>query len=319
MNDVAKNLGEVIIYQDGDTPVLEVKLEQGTVWLSQQQMAKLFDTSRTNVVEHIQHIYDEGELDEDATSRNFRQVRTEGSRKVTRELPFYNLDMIISLGYRVKSSTATKFRIWATKILREYTTKGAAINQKRLNQLGQYLDIISRSELAEIAGVGEVIGQYVHALRLLEEFDENTLSEPKGRKSEWQLTYDDARKFLAGLRIGEKFNDNFASERSEHFQGIVAGLYQTFDGKELYQSVEEKAANLLYQVVKDHPFFDGNKRSAAALFIYFLAGSGVRHDVNSNGLAAITLMTALSQPSEKEQIILLIRNFLDSSQNDTYK
>lgn len=313
MSDAPKNLGEVIIYQDGDTPVLEVKLQQNTVWLSQAQMVELFQSSKANVSEHIKNIFDDKELSAEATVRKFRTIQIEGSRKVEREIEYYNLDMIISLGYRIKSKVATRFRLWATGVLRDYTVKGVAVNQKRLEQLGKVLDIVSRSDIAEVAGVGEVVGQYVHALYLLEEYDENTLSEPKGRKSDWKLTYNDARNFLDTLKNNEGFNDNFASERSDHIKGIVAGLYQTFDSNELYESVEEKAANLLYQVVKDHPFFDGNKRSGAALFIYFLAKNGIKHDINSNGLAAITLMTALSKPSEKEQIILLIRNFLDGS------
>lgn len=313
MSEESQNLGQVLIYQDGDMPVLEVKLEQDTVWLSQSQMVDLFGSSKANVSEHIKNIFDEGELDVSSTVRKFRTVQTEGNRKVEREIEYYNLDMIISLGYRIRSKIATSFRIWATSVLRDYTLKGIAINQKRLDQLNLALDIVSRSDIAEVAGVGDVIKRYVGALHLLEEFDKNTLSEPKGKKSEWQIDYTDAREFLDTLKNDAGFNANFASERNEQFKGIVAGLYQTFGGNELYVSVEEKAANLLYQVVKDHPFVDGNKRSGAALFVYFLARCAVKHDINSNSLAAITLMTALSKPTEKDQIILLIRNFLASS------
>lgn len=306
MNDNNK----VAIYQNGDDIELQVQLEDDTVWLTQIQMVELFDSSKANVSEHVKNIYDEGELRKGATVRKFRTVQIEGSRSVERDVEHYNLDMIISLGYRIKSKTATKFRIWATNVLKKYTLNGIAINQKRLDELNLMLEIVSRSEIAEVAGVSEIMKKYVGALHLLEAYDGNTLSEPDGDKESWQLTYDEARTFLDELKTNENFSDNFASERSEYLSGIVAGLYQTFDSEELYGNVQEKAANLLYQVVKDHPFFDGNKRSGAALFIYFLAKNNALRDINSNALAAITLMTALSKPNEKEQIVLLIRNFL---------
>ena len=306
MNDNNK----VAIYQNGDDIELQVQLEDDTVWLTQIQMVELFDSSKANVSEHVKNIYDEGELRKGATVRKFRTVQIEGSRSVERDVEHYNLDMIISLGYRIKSKTATKFRIWATNVLKKYTLNGIAINQKRLDELNLMLEIVSRSEIAEVAGVSEIMKKYVGALHLLEAYDGNTLSEPDGDKESWQLTYDEARTFLDELKTNENFSDNFASERSEYLSGIVAGLYQTFDGEELYGNVQEKAANLLYQVVKDHPFFDGNKRSGAALFIYFLAKNNALRDIHSNALAAITLMTALSKPNEKEQIVLLIRNFL---------
>lgn len=301
---------KIVIYQSDDNePEIQVKLENDTVWLNRTQLAELFGRDIKTIGKHINNSLAE-ELADISVVAKFATTATDGK---TYQTEHYNLDMILSVGYRVKSSEGIKFRIWANQKLKEYLVKGVAVNHKRLEQLGKMLDIVSRSDIAEVAGVGEVVGQYVHALYLLEEYDENTLSEPKGRKSDWKLTYNDARNFLDILKNIEGFNDNFASERSDHIKGIVAGLYQTFDSNELYESVEEKAANLLYQVVKDHPFFDGNKRSGAALFIYFLAKSGIKHDINSNGLAAITLMTALSNPSEKDQIILLIRNFLVSS------
>jgi len=302
---------KVAIYQKGDEIELRVQLDDETVWLSQAQMVELFDSSKANVSEHIKSIYAEGELHKESTVRKFRTVQVEGNREVEREIEFYNLDLIISLGYRIKSKVATQFRIWATKVLKDYTIKGVAVNQKRLEQLNTYIDIITRSEIAEVAGVGDIMKQYVGALHLLEAYDENTLTKPNGSKQRWQLTYRDAIKLLDELRASEGFGDNFARGQSGHFEGIVAGLYQTFDGEELYPTVEEKAVNLLYQVVKDHPFIDGNKRSAAALFIYFLAKNKVLHGINSNALAAITLIVALSDPQEKEQIILIIRNFLE--------
>jgi len=303
---------KIAIYHKGDEIELRVQLDDETVWLSQAQMVELFESSKANVSEHIKSIYAEGELDKESTVRKFRTVRMEGNREVEREIEFYNLDLIISLGYRIKSQVATQFRIWATRVLKDYTIKGAAINQKRLEQLGKYLEIVSRSEISEVAGVGELMKQYVDALRLLEQYDEGKLATPQGSDEKWQLTYDEARTFLDELKTSESFGDNFASERSQHFSGIVAGIYQTFDGKELYASVEEKAVNLLYQIVKDHPFVDGNKRSGAALFIYFLAKNSVLRDINSNTLAATTLLVALSKPEEKDQILLLIRNFFEN-------
>lgn len=305
--DEPKNLGEVIIYTDSATPRIEVRLEQDTVWLTQAQLVELYQSSKASVSEHITNIFDEGELTRNSVVRKFRTTASDGK---VYNVEHYNLDLIISLGYRIKSRVATQFRIWATNVLRDYILHGVAVNQQRLDELGTILEIVSRSDIAEIAGIGEIMKQYMVALRLLESYDDNTLTEPRGDRESWKLTYREARTFLDELKAGEGFGVNFASERNESLKGIVGGLYQTFDGNELYDSVQEKAANLLYQVVKDHPFVDGNKRSAAALFIYFLAKNNALRDINSNALAAITLMTALSHPSEKPQIILLIRNFL---------
>lgn len=297
---------EIAIYQ-AKNGAIEIQLDgkQQTIWATQAQIAEVFGIDRTRVTRHIANIFEDKEVDEKS---NVRKTHFANSDK---PVNLYSLDIVLAVGYRTNSKQAIQFRRWASDIIKSYMVKGVVVNEKRLQQLGVVLDIISRSEIAEVAGVGEVMKNYVGALHLLEEFDENSLSEPKGSSESWQLTYNEARKFLDTLRSDENFGDNFASERNEQFRGIVAGLYQTFGGKELYGSVEEKAANLLYQVVKDHPFFDGNKRSGAALFIYFLARNGALRNINSNTLAAVTLMTALSRPSEKEQIILLIRNFLN--------
>lgn len=299
---------KIVIYQSGnDAPELQVKLDNDTVWLNRAQLAELFGRDIKTIGKHINNALTE-ELDGISVVAKFATTATDGKIYQTEH---YNLDMILSVGYRVKSSEGIKFRIWANKTLKDYIVKGVVVNEKRLEQLGVMLDIVSRSEIAEVAGVGEVMKKYVGALHLLEAYDDDSLTEPRGDKENWQLTYGEAREFLDTLKVDESFGDNFAHERSEQFKGVVAGLYQTFGGDELYSSVQEKAANLLYQVVKDHPFLDGNKRSAAALFIYFLARNKSLRNINSNALTAITLMTALSQPSEKEQIILLIRNFLE--------
>lgn len=306
MKKTNQEQNKVIIYQNGNDIELQVQLENDTVWLSQAQLVQLFGRDQSVISRHIKNAIDEGEISNESNMQNMHIANSD------KPVTYYDLDTIISIGYRVKSPAGVQFRRWATKVLRTYTVKGVVVNEKRLQQLGMMLDIVSRSEIAEVAGVGKVMKNYVGALHLLEEFDKNSLNEPKGSSESWQLTYDEARKFLNTLRSDENFGNNFARERDQQFTGIVAGLYQTFGGEELYSSVEEKAANLLYQVVKDHPFFDGNKRSGAALFIYFLAHNKALRNINSNTLAAITLMTALSRPSEKEQIILLIRNFLEA-------
>lgn len=299
---------KVIIYQNGDDIELRVQLDHDTVWLNQAQLAELFGRDQSVISRHIKNAVKEGEINPKSNMQNMHIANSD------KPVAYHDLDTIISVGYRVKSPAGVQFRRWATKVLRTYTTKGVVVNEKRLEMLGLALDIVSRSEVTEVAGVGEVMKQYVGALHLLAEYDENTLGEPKGSHESWQLTYSEARKFLDELKTSENFGDNFANERSEHFQGVIAGIYQTFDGDELYPTVQDKAANLLYQVVKDHPFFDGNKRSGAALFIYFLAKNNALRDINSNALAAITLMVALSSPGEKDQIILLIRNFLEVSE-----
>jgi death-on-curing family protein len=217
--------------------------------------------------------------------------------------------MILAVGYRVKSSEGIKFRKWANGVLKSHILNGYSVNQERLVQLNQVLEIVSRSEIAEVAGVADVVKNYLGALDLLEAYDEDKLKMPKGKRPKWELTHNEAIKFIQNLPFYER-SANFGRERSDSFKGIVAGLYQTFGGHELYESTEEKAANLLYQIVKDHPFFDGNKRSAAALFIYFLSKNGSWR-VDSGTLAAMTLMVALSKPAEKDIMVKLVMNLLN--------
>lgn len=297
---------KIVIYQKGNNVELNVRLDGETVWLSRAQLAELFGRDVKTIGKHINNALTE-ELQGMAVVAKFATAATDGK---TYQTEHYNLEMILSVGYRVKSQEGIRFRIWASKTLKEYVLNGIVINQKRLDQLNKFVEVITRSDIAEVAGVGEMMKEYVHALHLLEAYDESKLKTPKGSKESWRLTYEEARSFLDTLREQEGFNDIFTKERDEHFKGIVAGLYQTFGGKELYSTVEEKAVNLLYQVVKDHPFFDGNKRGAAALFIFFLSKNKLAKNINSNTLAATTLLTALSEPQEHEQILLLIRNFL---------
>lgn len=303
--ELNKNKSEIVIYQAIDGS-LELNLDTGheTIWASQAQIATIFEIDRTRVTRHINNIIKDKEIDEKS---NVRKTHIANSDRPTK---LYSLDMILAVGYRTNSKQAIKFRRWASEVLKGYLINGIVINQKRLDQLNKFVEVITRSDIAEVAGVGEMMKEYVHALHLLEAYDESKLKTPKGSKESWRLTYEEARSFLDTLREQEGFNDIFTKERDEHFKGIVAGLYQTFGGKELYSTVEEKAVNLLYQVVKDHPFFDGNKRGAAALFIFFLSKNKLAKNINSNTLAATTLLTALSEPQEHEQILLLIRNFL---------
>lgn len=308
---------EILLYaaEDGATRV-DVRLEGETVWLTQAQLVQLFSSSKQNISNHIQNVYDEGELKPEATVRKFRTVRTEGTRQVTRDLTYYNLDMIISVGYRVKSATATKFRIWATERLKEYLVQGAAVNNRRLEQLGSVVQILQRSNDEVIGGVAEVLSQYLPSLQLLHHYDEGDLPTPEGTSPQWHLTYDEARRVIHELAAQFPQNTLFGQERGEGLATIVEALYQSFAGHELYASAEEKAANLLYLIIKDHPLADGNKRSAAALFVTFLSKNGLLQDgssqvaMSNSALAAITLMVAMSKPQEKELMITLVMNML---------
>ena len=308
--------GELVLYQGQNNEfTVEVRTEGDTVWLTQQQMAALYDTSRTNIVEHIQHIYAEKELEMDATCRIFRQVQNEGKRMVSREMLFYNLDMIISIGYRVNSKRATHFRRWATTVLKHHLIQGYSVNLNRLSQLNKVVEILSRSATPEIAGISFVLSAFTTGLQLLDSYDQQNLTKPSGSASDWVLTYESARAFVDSMCFGQE-SDLFGREKDDSFQATLGAIYQTFDGQEVYPSVEEKAANLLYLTVKNHSFIDGNKRIAAALFVYFLDGNKAlknasgRLRVTNETLAAMTLMIALSHPEEKATMCLLVMNML---------
>lgn len=305
--------GSIALYhRDDGSPSIKVRLEQNTVWLSQQQLAELFQVARTTVVEHIQHIYDEGELSEASTCRKFRQVRVEGQRRVTRTIPNYNLDMILSVGYRVKSKTATQFRIWATDRLRDYLVKGYAINQQRLDQIGRVVRILSRSSDELVAGAADVLSTYLPGLELLRDYDAGSISASPKATPRWTLTVGEARKVIARLRSAFPEDDLLGNERGGGLEAVIGSIYQSFGGHDLYPTVEEKAANLLYLTVKDHPLSDGNKRTGAALFVTFLDRNSMLKDergdprISSNALAALSLMVSMSNPKEKDVMIALI-------------
>ena len=296
----------IIIYRPVEGQAgIDVRVESETVWLSQRQMAALFETSRTNIVEHLGHIYAEGELEKEATCRDFRQVRQEGKRRVNRLVPHYNLDAIISVGYRVNSITTTQFRIWAAKLLRKCLVQKCSVNQNRLE-----------SEV----GLGEVLTYYLPSLRLLRDYDDGVITQQsEGRSPLWELGHEDAQAIIARLR--EEFPDDalLGVENGDGLQSVVATIYQSFAGQDLYPTLEEKAANLLYLVVKDHPLADGNKRSAAALFVEFLDRNAALYQadgtarVSNNALAAMTLMVAMSSPQEKDLMVALIQRMINTA------
>jgi len=308
--------GEIVVYQAEDgSPGLDVRLVDETVWLSQQQLTDLFQTTQQNVSLHLRNIYAEGELSEAPTHKDFLLVRQEGAREVTRSVAHYNLDAIISVGYRVKSELATRFRIWATGVLREHLVAGYTVNEQRLTQIGKGLEILQRADDELVSGVAELLARFTDGLELLDRFDHQSLAAPDGAVSDWEFTYPEARSVIDAMSFGTT-SELFGHERDGSFAGVIAGLYQTFGGNDLYPTAQEKAAHLLYLVVKDHCFSDGNKRIAAALFVYFLnqcgllIGSDGRPRIGNSTLAAITVMIAVSRPEEKDDMILLVRNLL---------
>ncbi|WP_439294500.1 RhuM family protein [Lonepinella sp. BR2882] len=319
------------IYQtkDGQTQV-EVRFEQDTVWLSQAQMAKVFDTSTDNIGLHLKNIFIENELDENRTTEDFSVVRQEGKRQVTRQVKHYNLDAIISVGYRVKSTSATQFRIWATQRLKDYLVKGYAINQKRLqqnaNELEQAIALIQKtaqsSELTLESGRGlvDIVSRYAQTFLWLQQYDEGLLIEPKTQQGGTLPTLEQARlglaEFKQQLMARGEASDLFGREREDGLSAILGNLEQTVFGEPAYPSIEAKAAHLLYFIVKNHPFSDGNKRSGAFLFVDFLHRNGRLYDelgqpvINQTGLAALTLLVAESDPKQKETLIRLIMHML---------
>jgi len=309
-------MDKIEIYKtpDGNTAI-SVKLENETVWLSQAQMAELFDTDRTSILRHIKNIYATGELSETSTCAIFAQVREEGKRTITRKIPFYNLDVIISVGYRVNSIRGTQFRIWANKILKDYIVKGHATNVRRLEELQQTIKIIRRAEnMLDAAQVLSVVESYTHALNLLDDYDHQRVFKPEGNKTTYQLDIQECRKFISSMKFASE-SELFGNEKDGSFAGSIGAIYQTFGGEDLYPTVQEKAANLLYFITKNHSFSDGNKRIAAAMFLYFLDKNNclLRNGekiISDNTLVALTIMIAESKPDEKEIMVNIIMQFL---------
>ncbi len=309
---------EIILFENQNVK-LEVNMKDETVWLNREQLAELFDRDVKTIGKHINNALKE-ELD-NSTVAKFATVQTEGNRKVTRDIEYYNLDMIISVGYRVKSQNGIIFRKWANKVLKDYMLQGYAVNQKRLEYLEKtvkLIDIANRidenlnnSDAQEIL---KVIGNYSKALDLLDDYDHRTLLKPKGNDSQKQIKYEDCLDVINKLRFNQE-SSLFAIERNNGLEAIINNIYQTFDNNDVYKSIEEKASNFLYMIVKNHVFIDGNKRIAATLFIYFLNYYDIlyradKQVIDNNTLTALTLLIAESNPKEKEIIIDLIMNFL---------
>ncbi|MBC8207863.1 MAG: virulence protein RhuM/Fic/DOC family protein [Desulfobulbaceae bacterium] len=305
-------------------------MEGETLWLNLGQMAELFGVNKSAISKHLTNIYKSGELDREATVSKMETVQEEGGRKVRRQIDYYNLDAVISVGYRVNSSLATRFRIWATGVLKQHLTQGWTLNRQRLERNARELETALRlvrktaqhPELSLAAGRGliEIISRYTQTFLLLQQYDEGLLSDPKGQRGGNLPGVDEARKNIASLKVDlikrQEATDLFAQEREEGLAAILGNLEQTVFGEPAYPSVEAKAAHLLYFVIKNHPFADGNKRTAAFLFVDFLHRNQRLLDesgqpvINDMGLAALTLLIAESDPKEKETMIRLIMNML---------
>lgn len=307
---------EIILFENQNVK-LEVNMRDETVWLTQEQMAKLFGKDRTVITRHINNIFKDGELDEKSNVQKMHFANSD------RPVSLYNLDVIISVGYRVKSQNGVIFRKWANKVLKDYLLKGYAVNQKRLEYLEKtikLIDIAGRidTELkgTEAQEIIKVINSYSNALNLLDDYDHKRITKPNGTKDNKKITYEDCMDIVNKL----KFNSDstlFALERDEGLKAIIGTIYQSFDGNDLYSSIQEKAANFLYLITKNHTFIDGNKRIAATLFIYFLEFYGILYNENeqvidNNTLVAVTLLIAQSDPKEKDILIDLVMNFLNS-------
>lgn len=326
--------GEVILYKSDDGSLaIDVKLEKDTVWLTLNQMSQLFERDKSVISRHIGNIYKESELDEISTVAKFATVQTEGGRKILRELEYYNLDVIISVGYRVKSKRGTQFRIWANKVLKDYLIKGYVLNEKKLKEqtarikeiemmLNNFSLVTERYELDKdmFSGILKVVSDYTRALDLLDEYDHHKLKIKEVTKQEkFKITYAKARKVIDELSKKFGASQLFGKEKDNSFKSSIHSIYQTFDEKELYPSVEEKAANLLYFIIKNHSFVDGNKRIAAAIFLWFLNSNNILYKSNGekriadNALVALCLMIAESNPKEKDTMIKVVVNLINKN------
>ncbi len=324
------NKGEIIIYKPSKGEVeLKVRFENETVWLGAYQMAQIFGVNRPAIVKHVINIYKSGELDEKSTCSILEQVAADNK---IRKMNLYNLDMIISVGYRVNSQRATQFRIWATRILKKYLLQGYAINDKRLleakNKFNQLQETISflqkKSKVKVLQGqekeILDLLADYAKTLSILEKYDKRKLKTVKGKSTSFVLKYEDCLSIITEIKkrliVKKEATDIFGNESDYKFESIIKNLYQTFSGKKLYQSTEIMAANLLYLIIKDHSFTDGNKRIGSFLFVYFLDKNNYLHrasgekKINDNALAALALLIAESNPKEKEQLIALITQLI---------
>lgn len=330
------NKGEIVIYQAAEGGVaVDVRMVGETVWLNLNQMAALFERDKSVISRHLRNVFTSGELAEEATVAKFATVQTEGSREVAREIEFFNLDAILSVGYRVNSRRGTEFRIWATNTLREHIIRGYTLNQHRLAEQAEHYrelqeavrligDVIERQALdtTQAEGLLRVITDYSYALSILDDYDHQRLAMRNTSHAEpFRITYQAARgavdRMAEQMRREGREPGLFGREKDESFQGALAAIYQTFGGEEVYPSVEEKAAHLLYFLIKDHPFTDGNKRIAAAMFLWFLDENGALYAANGrkriadNALVALTLMIAESRPQHKDTVVKVVVNLIN--------
>ena len=307
------NIGnELILFETEDRAVtLTVPVNQEMVWLSRNQMAELFDRDIKTIGKHINNALKE-ELD-NSTVAKFATVQNEGGREVERLIEYYNLDVIISVGYRVKSKRGVEFRKWANSVLRQYILRGYALNNNRIAQLGEVIQIMKRTQNSlDSKQVLSVIERYSTALDLLDAYDHQNMSRPKGNAATYVLTYEECMDIIASMRFGDE-SDIFGKEKDGSFEGSIGNIYQSFAGQDLYPTLEEKAAHLLYFVTKNHSFLDGNKRIAATVFLYFLDRNGVlfidgEKTIDDHTLVALTIMIAESKPDEMEMMITVIMN-----------
>jgi prophage maintenance system killer protein len=321
--------GKIIIYKSKEGPKLEVRLQEDTVWLTQKQMALLFEKGIPTINEHIKNIFKEGELQENSVIRKSRITVSDGKNYETN---FYNLDVIISVGYRVKSQRGTQFRIWATKTLKEHLVKGYTLNKKRLLQyqnsfqdLQETIAMLQEKTKQKLLagqeqGILNLLSSYSKTLTLLEQYDNEKLILAKKTKGKYVVQYDEVRILIDEIKkdliVKNEASSLFGRESGDNFKAILKNIYQTFDNKELYPSLEEKAAHMLYLIIKDHPFIDGNKRIGSFLFIYYLdknkylyKTSGEKK-INDNTLTALALLIAISEPGEKDKLIKIVTNLL---------
>lgn len=322
---------QIVIYKSDDANAsIEVKVQDETVWLNRNQLADLFGRDVKTIGKHLANVFREGELNKEATVAKYATVQKEGDREVTRDVEHYNLDVIISVGYRVKSVRGTQFRIWANSILKDYLKKGFAINEKLLKEKTQQLQELKsviklqekvlreyKLEPNEAEGLIKVIANYSNALDILDDYDHQRLQlPPTGSKEVFQINYSEARKAIDHLGKQTKFEGLFGREKDDSFKSSLSTIYQTFGGEDLYKTTEEKAAHLLYFVVKNHSFTDGNKRIAAFLFVWFLERNKLLYNqvgakrISDNALVALTLMIAESNPNDKDMMIKVVVNLL---------
>ena len=325
--------GEIIIYKTPDKKIkIDVKLDQETVWLSLNEIARVFDTDKSGISRHIKNIYKLGELNKNLTVAKIATVQIEGKRKIERIIEYYNLDIILSVGYRVNSKRATDFRIWATKILKEYLVKGYAVNEKRLleaqnrfKELQSAVDFLKEKSGNELMAGQEqeilgLLSDYSKTLTLLEQYDKEKIILSKRGQGKFILDFDGATKIIKEIKkelIEKKeASELFGVDSQNKLSGILGNILQTFDKKELYPSIEEKAAHIFYFIIKDHPFVDGNKRIASFLFVYFLDKNNYLYKefgekkINDNALVVLAILIAVSDSKEKDKLIKIITNLL---------